>query len=158
MVPGKARPRSPRRPGGVTALALFFLAGSLIALTSSLALLFSAGPLDAMWRLNPPAREAFRTMGPWAVVLLLGVSAACWLSALGLWGLRPWGRWAATALLAVDLAGDTGNAILRHDPRTLVGLPIAGAMIWYLQRLRVRRSFASSTPGEEAADPVRRLG
>jgi hypothetical protein len=28
------------------------------------------------------------------------------------------------------------NALLRHDPRPLIGLPIGGLMIWYLLRAR----------------------
>ena len=35
-----------------------------------------------------------------------------------------------------NLIGDSLNAWLRHDPKTLIGVPIGGLMIWYLSRLR----------------------
>ena len=34
--------------------------------------------------------------------------------------------------LAANLVGDSLNALLRHDPKTLIGLPIGALMIWYL--------------------------
>ena len=34
------------------------------------------------------------------------------------------------AVLAINLLGDLFGAILRHDARTLIGLPIAGAMLY----------------------------
>jgi len=43
-----------------------------------------------------------------------------------------WGVSLALGILAVNLVGDLLNAFLRHDLRTLIGLPIGGAMIAYL--------------------------
>jgi hypothetical protein len=34
----------------------------------------------------------------------------------------------------INLIGDSLNALLRHDPRTLIGVPIGALMIWYLLR------------------------
>jgi uncharacterized membrane protein (DUF2068 family) len=95
-------------------------------------LLFPGTGLDRVWRLNPEAREAFRQMGPWAVLLMATVCAACALAARGLWRQAPWGRWLALAILTVNLIGDAANAFLRGDLRTLIGLPIGGALIAYL--------------------------
>ena len=39
-------------------------------------------------------------------------------------------------MLSVNLLGDTINAYLLQDWRTLIGLPIAGLMIGYLLRRR----------------------
>jgi len=60
------------------------------------------------------------------------VGVACGLSAIGLARNAEWGRRLAIGVLTVNLIGDSLNALLRHDPRTLIGLPIAGLMIWYL--------------------------
>lgn len=38
----------------------------------------------------------------------------------------------ALAILSVNILGDLFNALMRHDLRTLIGLPIGGAMIAYL--------------------------
>ena len=70
------------------------------------------------------------------VVLMTLVGTACGLSAIGLARHAQWGRWLAVAVLVINLVGDSLNALLRHDPKTLIGLPIGGLMIWYLSRLR----------------------
>ena len=94
-----------------------------------------------MWRLNPQAHIAFLGMGLWAILLMLVVSAACVLSAVGLWIRAWWGHRLALFLLAVNLVGDGANAIVRGDPRTLIGLPIAGAFVVYLLNPKVRSGF-----------------
>ena len=47
------------------------------------------------------------------------------------------GRWLAIGILTANLVGDSVNALLRHDPKTLIGLPIGGLMIWYLVKKKV---------------------
>jgi len=37
--------------------------------------------------------------------------------------------------------GNIINAVARHDPRTLLGLPVGGRFIAYLLTARVRRQF-----------------
>ena len=46
------------------------------------------------------------------------------------------GRRLAIGVLTVNLVGDSLNALLRHDPRTLIGLPIGGLMILYLAKTK----------------------
>jgi len=60
------------------------------------------------------------------------IGAACGLSAIGLAKNAEWGRRLAIGVLVVNLIGDSLNAFVRHDLRTLIGLPIGGLMIWYL--------------------------
>jgi len=132
-----------RRPIGVTALSTFSVAAALIAFTSAVSLLWPGGPLEPMWRLNPPARVAFAGMGPWAIVLLGTVSVAGALSAAGLWQGRQWGRRLAITMLAVNALGDLANAVVGRDPRTLVGVPVVAVIIAYLASRRVSRYFAS---------------
>ena len=74
------------------------------------------------------------------------VGAACGLAAVGLAKNAEWGRRLAIGVLTVNLIGDSLNAVLRHDPRTLIGLPIGGLMIWYLISRR----------GDFLTSPVRR--
>ena len=56
-----------------------------------------------------------------------------------------WGRRLALAILTANLVGDATNALLRDDLRTLIGLPIGGALIAYLMSARVRVGFAKAT-------------
>ena len=124
------RPRSL----GTTLLVIFFAAGALICLVTMLALAFPGGFLEPIWRLKPEARVEFQQMGRWSIALMAVVGAACGLAAIGLARNAEWGRRLAIGVLAVNLIGDTLNATLRHDPITLIGLPIGGLMIWYLVR------------------------
>ena len=71
-------------------------------------------------------------MGLWGVLLMAVVCVACGMTALGLRRCKRWGYRMALSILTINLAGDTANAVIAHDWRTLIGLPIGGAMIVYL--------------------------
>jgi hypothetical protein len=133
----------PIRPMGISALAIFFALGSMIALTASLALLFPGGMLEPMWRLNPRARLAFGSIGGWGPVLLAVLSLACSATAVGLWKGWRWGYRLALGLLIVQLAGNLTNVLLGTEPRAAVGIPLAALLIWFLSRNRVRAFFRS---------------
>jgi len=45
---------------------------------------------------------------------------------------RNFGRNREWAHLFINIIGDLVNVVTRHDYRSLIGLPIAGAMIFYL--------------------------
>lgn len=112
-----------------------------IALVSVLA---PCGALDAIWRVNPQARQSFAGMGFGAPILMSVVCVACALAAVGLLRRRHWGRLLAIAILCVNLIGDTVAAFIRDDLRTLIGLPIAGSLIAYLMLTKVRRWFTET--------------
>jgi hypothetical protein len=83
---------------------------------------------------KPSAQTDLRALGAVAVPLMLLVSIACAGAAVGLWRGRRWGYRLAIGVLGINLIGDVTNAVLRHDWRTLIGVPIGGAMIMYLTR------------------------
>jgi len=121
-------------PIGLKLLAIFFVFGAcMCALTIGL-LLFPGSALDSLWRLNPEAHAAFQWIGRLSILLMAIVGVVCALAAIGLARNAKWGRWLGILILAANLVGDLTNAFVRHDLRTLVGLPIAGAMIFYLAR------------------------
>ncbi|HJX25781.1 MAG TPA: hypothetical protein VJ252_06470 [Chthoniobacterales bacterium] len=120
----------------MTLLVIFFAAGALICLVTMLALAFPGGFLEPIWRLKPEAREDFQKIGAASIALMAVVGTACGLAAIGLFKNAEWGRRLAIGVLAVNLVGDSLNALLRHDPKTLIGLPIGGLMIIYLLERR----------------------
>jgi hypothetical protein len=122
------RPRSI----GITLLVIFFGGGALICVVMMVALASPGGFLEPIWRLKPEARVEFQKMGDASVALMAVVGTACGLAAVGLAKNAEWGRRTAIGVLAVNIAGDLFNALLRHDWRTLIGLPIGGLMILYL--------------------------
>ena len=135
-------------PRGVRALAAFFVFGAIMSGIACLALLFPSGVLEPMWQLNPESRVGLLKLGPLGIALIATVSVACALSALGLVKRSAWGYRLAIGVLTVNLVGDAANAVIRHDMRTLIGLPIGGILIAYLLRPRIRSLFAT---GKEAA-------
>ena len=137
---GLRRVSQRHRSIGTTLLVIFFVAGALICLVTMLALAFPGGFLEPIWRLKPEARAEFEKMGSWSVALMAVVGAACGLAAVGLAKNAEWGCRLAIGILVVNLISDTLNAILRHDPRTLIGLPIGGLMILYLLKKSARQS------------------
>ena len=134
---------------GVLALAVFFAFGALMSFLAGTTLLFPGSPLEPMWRLNPTARAGLGSIGPAGIVLMLATSIACASAAIGLWASAGWGRRLAIGILSVNLLGNLLGAVLRHDPVTLIGLPIAVTLIAYLMSARVRHAFA--TPPDSAA-------
>jgi len=132
------------RPVGLVLLPLFFGFGTVMSAVAALALTVPGNWSEQLWRLNPAARTGFQAMGNWAVVLMLLVAAACAGAAIGLWRGRIWGHRLAVAVLSLNLVGDVSNALVRGDRRTLIGLPIGGAMIAYLLSRRIRERFKAA--------------
>jgi hypothetical protein len=130
-----------RRSLGLTLLAAFFLFGALMASLSFVGLLLPGGALDAIWQFNPRARVALTELGVWGIVLMLAVAIACAFASVGIWVRTSWGRRLAIGILAVNLLGDLLNAVVGGDLRTLIGIPIGGALILYLLSSRTRAQF-----------------
>ena len=122
-------------PIGLKLLAIFFAFGACMCALTIWLLLFPGGALDSLWRLNPEAYAAFQRIGGLSILLMVIVGVACALAAIGLARNAKWGRWLGILILAANLVGDLTNAFVRHDLRTLIGVPIAGAMIFYLAKL-----------------------
>ena len=97
-----------------------------------LLLVFPGTKMDSLWNLNPDARTAFQSLGRASIVLMVIVGTACSFTAIGLLRATRWGLQLAILILCVNAIGDVLNAIIRHDYRSLIGLPVAGAMIFYL--------------------------
>ena len=133
-----------RTPAGIKLLSVFFGFGAAICLLTIVMLFFPGSALEPIWRLNPDAHLQFQKLGRLSILLMLIVGAACALASIGLAKRARWGIPLALGILIVNLIGDSLNALLRHDWRTLIGLPIGGAMIAYL--LSVRRRVLDQDP------------
>jgi hypothetical protein len=119
--------------------AAFFAFGATMCLLTIVLLVFPGTKMDSLWNLNPEARVAFQSLGNWSILLMLAVGIGCALAAVGLWCGTLWGIRLGLAILTVNIIGDLINVVTRRDYRSLIGLPIAGAMIFYLARSTNRR-------------------
>lgn len=135
--------KSNRLPAGVLAIAGLFAVGVLASGASCLALLFPESALSNVWCLNPQAGTELRALGWPAVALMTAVCVACALACSGLLRRRVSGYWTALALLAFNGMSDLVAAIARADPRTLIGVPIAIALILYLRQGRIAGLFVA---------------
>ena len=117
-------------------LSAFFAFGAIMCALTIALLLFPGTSLDSLWGFNPDAHAAFSSIGPAALLLMLVVGTGCGFAAVGLWRKSLWGIWVALTILSLNIVGDLFNAVIRHDYRSLIGLPIGGAMIVYLARYR----------------------
>jgi hypothetical protein len=126
-----------KRPAGVTALSFFFTFGMFASGLAAISLAFPDGFLEPIWRVNPRGREGLGDLGPLAVALMALVCGLCAYSAFGLWRGLQSGRRLAITMLAINAVGDVASG----DWRTLIGLPIAAALILYLTTRRVREFF-----------------
>ncbi len=114
--------------------AAFFAFGTTMCTLTVVLLLFPGTPLDSLWRLNPAAQQAFQTLGKIAIALMCVVGMGSAFAAVGLWRGSRLGFWLALVILSFNIVGDLANALVRHDYRALIGLPIGGAMIFYLAK------------------------
>jgi hypothetical protein len=125
-------------------MAAFFAFGTTMCALTIVLLLFPGTKLDSLWRLNPDAGVAFQSIGGLAVLIMAVAGTGCGLAAIGLWRGTTLGIWIAIIVLSINIIGDLVNAVVRHDYRALIGLPIAAALIAYLVRqARADRTSAS---------------
>src|SRR5207249_1445971 len=122
-------------PIGMKLLALFFAFGACMCALTIWLLLFPGGALDSLWRLNPEAHAAFQRSGGLLILLMVIVGAAWALAALRLVRNAKRWRWLGILFVAAKLLGDLADAFVRQVLRTLIGVPITGAMIFYLAKL-----------------------
>lgn len=131
-----------KRSRGISALSIFFMAGALISFTAGASLFFPGSSIEPTWRVNPSAYKQLYDLGAWAAVLLFVVSMSCAAAALGLWRRAAWGHKIAVGLIAINLIGDVANTLMGTEPRAIVGVPFALAILIYLLSKRVRDSFS----------------
>ena len=123
------------------AFTIFFAFGAAVSGLAAISLLYPHSFLEPIWQIKPAARTSFASFGLWAIVLLSFVSIACGTAAIGIWRGARWAHVLAIILISINLIGDVANYLLGIEPRAIVGVPIAAAMLWYLIR-HGKRSFS----------------
>ena len=97
--------------------------------------------LKVIWKVYP-ARRAFlmpyRTwLGPGFLILTIVMVSA----SVGCFRRRIWGWWLAMAIFAINGLSDAGQILSGHFLEGAIGVAVAGAILFYLSRPKVRGTF-----------------
>ena len=124
------------------AVGVFLSAGAVVALVSGRTLLWPGTDLDRIWSLNPRAHRELASIGKWIGLAFAALGVALAAAATGWLRRKRWGYRLATLIVAMQLLGDLWNFALGRVLQGAVGAPIAGALLVYLMRSKVRRAFS----------------
>src|SRR5271163_2499707 len=126
---------------GLIAMGAFLLFGATTATLAGFMLLFPGTILEPLWKLNPMAGEQLHQLGPAMAIAFLAFGAVMVVTAIG-WMKRRFWAWAlAVVIIASQVVGDLANAIRGQYLQGAVGVVIAGALLIYLLRPKVRTAF-----------------
>jgi hypothetical protein len=119
---------------------LFF--GAVMASLAAMTLLWRGTALDRLWALNPTAYKQLAPLGRMVGILFLALSATLITAGIGWFRRRLWGWRMAIAIIATQVLGDVVNCIRGDWLRGGTGVVIAGGLLVFLLRPRVRGRFA----------------
>lgn len=112
-----------------------------MALLAAFTLLCPGTFLDRAWSLNPSAYRRLSAGSRLIGIPFLLLSVALAAAGIGWTRRRRWGWSLAAMIIAIQLAGDALNAFRGRWWEGALGVTIAGALLAYLLRPRVRRVF-----------------
>jgi len=122
----------------------FFIFGSVMSAYAAITLLVPGTFLDALWTLNPRGHAGLSGLGRWAAAPFCVLSPALSLAALGWLRRRRWGWILGVTIIAINMLGDLGQIFFGERWKGVVGVAIAGLLLVYLTRSRVRNYFSTS--------------
>jgi len=133
------------KPLGFSPIGVFLFFGGVMAGLAATTLLLPGTPLDRAWTLNPTAYKQLSPQGTKVGILFLLLAVVLVVSGIGWFQRRLWGWRLAVAIIATQVIGDCVNVVRGDLLRGGTGVIIAGALLLYLLRPRVRALFSSST-------------
>lgn len=104
-------------------------------------LVWQGTTLDRIWALNPTAYRKLAPLGGAVGSLFLLLSATMVVASVGWFKRRFWGWGLAVGIISTQVAGDAVNLVRGDFVRGGTGLAIAGAVLFYLLRPKVRTVF-----------------
>jgi hypothetical protein len=137
----KMGPDDPNRPRGFLAIGAFFAFGATMAAYAAVTLLRPGTVLDALWVLNKRGHAGLVLLGRSAVLLFAVLSVLLGLAAAGWFRRKSWGWMLGVTIIAVNAIGDLINGLMGEWLEGTVGVAIAGLLLIYLTRARVRNYF-----------------
>ena len=127
----------------MTAVGVFLVFGACMSGLAGTALVWQGTSLDKMWDLNRTAYQKLAPLGRNVGPLFLLLSATMFVASVGWFKRRLWGWGLAVGIISAQTAADTINLVRGDYLRGGTGLTIAGALLYYLLRPKVRNTFRS---------------
>ena len=125
----------------MTAIGTFLLFGAFIAFLAGVTLAKPGTLLDRMWIVNPRAYSRMAPSGGALGVLFMLLAGVLSAAAIGWFKYRLWGWRLAVAMIATQIFGDLVNVFLGQVIKGAIGVSIAGALLFYLLRPKVKECF-----------------
>jgi len=130
-----------RKARGFNAIGIFLFFGAVVAGLAAITLLWRGTPLDRLWVLNQMAYKRLVPMGRAVGILFLLLSGALTTAGIGWFRRRPWGWRLAVVIIATQVVGDLVNCVRGDSLRGGTGVIVAGALLLFLWRPKIRDSF-----------------
>lgn len=127
---------------GFSAIGFFLFLAAAMASLAATTLLWPGTILDRVWTLNPAAYRQLTPFGAAAGVLFLLLCTALATAGIGWFRRRRWGWRLTVAIIATQVLGDVVNCIRGDWLRGGTGVVIAGALLLFLLRSRLKAAFA----------------
>jgi hypothetical protein len=125
----------------MTAVGVFLVFGACMSGLAGTTLVWQGTTLDRIWALNPTAYRKLAPLGGAVGSLFLLLSATMVVASVGWFKRRFWGWGLAVGIISTQVAGDAVNLVRGDFVRGGTGLAIAGAVLFYLLRPKVRTVF-----------------
>jgi hypothetical protein len=135
---------APNRPRGFVAIGAFFVFGATMAAYATVTLLKPGTFLDPLWALNKRGHAGLVLLGRGAVLLFAVLSVLLGLTAVGWFRRKYWGWTLGVGIIAINATGDLINGVMGEGLKGAVGVAIAGLLLIYMTRPRVRNYFRSN--------------
>jgi hypothetical protein len=133
-------PTRTSRPA-IRAVGAFLVFGACMSALAGATLTWRGTTLDRMWALNPIAYKELAPLGGIVGPLFLLLSATMTAAGVGWFRRRLWGWRLAVGIISTQVAGDFVDLVRGDLLRGGTGVTIAGGLLYYLLRPRVRATF-----------------
>ena len=126
---------------GLKAVGIFLFFGAVMAFLAGITLVWRGTALSRIWTLNPRAYSELAPLGKPIGLLFLSLAAALAIAGTGWLKRRRWGWQLAVVIIGTQVLGDITNIFYGHIIQGLVGVAIAGALLFYMTRPFIRSCF-----------------
>jgi hypothetical protein len=136
-----ATPVGSKLTSAMTAVGAFLVFGACMSGLAGMTLVWRGTTLDRMWALNSMAYRKLAPLGGTVGPLFLLLSATMAFASVGWFKRRFWGWGLAVGITSTQVAGDAINLVRANFVRGGTSLAIAGVLLLYLLRPKVRTRF-----------------